>query len=78
MADAPLGEPLECLWVGFADALDIEGLGTTLGRPLAMRRENITEGRPLLEAEDPRVIARLYELNGYDLQLWNWVRHELR
>lgn len=67
----------QALWVGRQGALDLASLGSLLGRPLTMQRENITEGRPSLEAEDPRVIARLYELNGYDLQLWNWAHHAI-
>ena len=40
--------------------------------------ENVTRNRPLIETEDPHVIARLYELNGYDLQLRRWARDARR
>lgn len=65
----------EALWVGRTEALDLAKLGGLLGCDLVPKRENVTEGRPPLETEDPRIIASLYELNGYDLQLWHWAKH---
>lgn len=67
---------LASIWVGFQDTMrhDIERLAALVGAPLRDTIANVTPNRPPLEAEDPRVIARLYELNGYDLQLWHWAR----
>jgi hypothetical protein len=53
-------------------------LGTLLGRGLEMDRKNVTKARPPIEDEDPEVINRLYELNGYDLQLWRWWESEIQ
>jgi len=64
----------EALWVGRQDRFDrdIERLNAILNEPLDTTRMNVTPERPAYGDEDPRVINRLYELNGYDLQLWRW------
>jgi hypothetical protein len=69
----------EALWVGRQDAIeeDLSKLAEILRVQLEMRRENVTPTRPSHEDEDPRLLNRLYELNGYDLQLWQWARKAL-
>jgi hypothetical protein len=64
----------EALWVGRQDSLerDIERLNAILNERLDTTRINVTPERRTYGEEDPRVINRLYELNGYDLQLWRW------
>lgn len=64
----------EAFWVGRQDTLDadLHRLGALLGCGLEMRRTNVTRDRRSIGDEDPRVINRLYALNGYDLQLWKW------
>lgn len=67
------------LWVGLQGTMpnDLARLGTLLSRNLQMARENVTEARPSIDSEDPRVLNRLYCLNGYDLQLWHWWQREI-
>ena len=57
-------------------AADFVRLAGLLRQRIEMNRKNVTESRPAIQDEDPRVISRLYALNGYDLQLWAWWERE--
>ena len=48
-----------------------------LGAALEPKVDNVTPGRPAMTTEDPRLVARLRELNRYDLALWHWARANL-
>ncbi len=65
-------------WVGTYSTLneDLGRLAAQFGLEIAMRRDNVTPQRATYDTEDPRVLNRLYELNGYDMQLWNWLLTE--
>jgi hypothetical protein len=67
------------LWVGKQDSFDadVSRLGRTLGLPLEPMRENITPMRPRREDENPALMERLYNLNRYDLELWQWAQATL-
>lgn len=90
MLDAPVDFPAlleqakstlrEAFWVGRQNtmAADIERLGTLLGHRINLDHKNVTEARPPIHDEDPRVISRLYALNDYDFQLWAWWEREVQ
>ena len=90
MLDAPVDFPgllekaketlREAFWVGRVETLpaDLERFGTLLGCGLEIKRENVTEARPPIDAEDPRVLDRLHALNDYDFQLCRWWENEIR
>ena len=69
----------EALWVGRQShmAEDLSRLSLILGIPLDMNRANVTPNRPAHAAEDPNLIARLNELNQYDMELWTWAQTEI-
>lgn len=64
----------EAAWVGLHDHLpqDLDRLAHLLGLDMPNRRDNVTPNRSSYLTEDPRVLDRLYALNGFDLQLWHW------
>ncbi len=70
----------EAFWVGRQNTMeaDVARLGAILGHRIDLERKNVTEARPPIHDEDPRVISRLYALNGYDLQLWAWWGREVQ
>ncbi len=89
MLDAPddLPELLErakqtlqaAMWVGRQSTIDADliRLGHMLDQDLRSVRVNVTRNRPRYETESSEVVNRLYSLNGYDLQLWQWAEREL-
>lgn len=67
----------EALWVGRQGSMeaDLRKLGAILGCDFTIVNANATPSRPSFAAENPQVLDRLYALNGYDLQLWDWYRN---
>lgn len=69
----------EALWVGRQShmARDLGRLSPLLGLSLDMSKENVTLNRPHRTVDDPELIARLIELNQYDIELWSWAQADL-
>jgi hypothetical protein len=64
----------QAFWFGQQETMeaDVARLSGLLGCGLRMVRENVTQSRPRVTDEDPRVLDRLRDLNDYDFQLWRW------
>jgi len=70
---------LEALWVGRQETLDrdVIGLSQLLKCHIRPVRVNETPGRPPRASEPAEMIDRLYAMNSYDLQLWNWAQENI-